>query len=62
MVKRLCACVEREIRELTGDYGGALPGPTDAYIALPPFVQLGGLAPARPIMHTHVHALELCVL
>ena len=53
MVKRLCACAEPEIRELTGDYGGALPGPTHVYIyiALPPFARLGGLAPARPIIN-----------
>ena len=39
--QRLCACVEREIREITGNYGGTLPGPTHdtSYIARAPVVR-----------------------
>ena len=52
-------CAEREIQEVTGNYGGALPGPTHArmyryihmYILYMRWLyDIGELAPARSIM------------
>ena len=42
MVKKLCACAEREIREKTGNYGERY---TVVNIARAPVAPLGGLAP-----------------
>ena len=50
VVERLCVCAERQIRELTRNYGGALHRHTYRYIYIARAPR-GGLTPAHPIKY-----------